>query len=387
MPFDMNQMMQNPMFNMGLGILAANQPGASFGQAVGSGMLAGQQNLLQMRQLKEKAAQRQLQSEFMKQQIAEAKRKAALQAQIQERAQALIGQPGGEELAGPTPTGARLTGAPSGMYATDPQMAPLAGLLAASGDTGGLVDLLKPEKPGKPSADMQAYLYDVTQHGYKGSFADWKKSTRKAGVTKVDVNVGLGKKAEGDLQAKSISAKTTIPLIDQLIADTQALPGGVGGIAEAREATGGIFGQLADVGVPGARTVAGAIKPEVTLLDPDAPGGQRTITGQSLRTQGEVLAIRLKPLMADTGPLSNQDRARLATAMGDVASADSERRLEALSTIRNIMTENEETIDNFLRKGGLGVPGERPPPVQGQVISGYKYIGGDPGQQSSWEKQ
>lgn len=86
MAFDMNQLMQSPWLNMGLGILGANKPGASFGQAVGQGGLLGMQNYQQQlayQQQQELLKQKLAQEEQARQQ--EAMRQQALGSMIQDR--------------------------------------------------------------------------------------------------------------------------------------------------------------------------------------------------------------------------------------------------------------------------------------------------------------
>jgi hypothetical protein len=61
---DYSQMFSNPWLNMGLGILSANKPGASFGEAVGGGGLLGMQNYQQQQAYQQ-------QQELLKRNLAE----------------------------------------------------------------------------------------------------------------------------------------------------------------------------------------------------------------------------------------------------------------------------------------------------------------------------
>jgi hypothetical protein len=328
---NMDQAFNSPMTQFGLGILAANQPGASFGQAVGQGGLTAMQNMQRMGELKEKSEYRKLQAEQLKAEMERAKADADRQA--------------------------KMDAARAEWLRANPQYADLASM----GGFDPVADILKAQlMPVKPENDPEAYR-SWKLAGSPGSYEDWYfrgKVSPTTNVTVAPVFNPLEKGVASDLQKQSISAKTVRPLIKQLISDTQLLPGGVGGVAEARESVGGVLGQLADIGVPGARGLSDAVRPEIEVADPNAPGGKRKISGQTLRTQSETLAIRLKPLMADSGPLSNQDRLGLNTALADAGSADSQRRIEALMTVDQVLAENAEVIDKFLRVGGSAVPGE-----------------------------
>lgn len=330
MAFNVNRFMMDPWTQMGLGILAANKPGANFGQAVGGGMLAGMQNLAAMKEQEERSKYRQLQAEQFKQQMEAARRQAEQEARMQEDFSKWI--------------------------ASQPEN--IQRLAAAGGRESVAAALEAQAKEGyKIPNSLREFMNTQDVPGY-GAWLDRMAKAKGVNVSPTITVNPLERRTVGNLQEQSVAAKQTVPMIDRLIADTQTLPSGIGGVAEARESVGGVFGQLADIGVPAARTFAEWIRPEATVIDPSAPGGERKVTGQTLRTQAESLTIKLKPLMADSGPLSNQDRVRLSTAMGDVASADSERRLEALMTIRNVIAENQERIDAFLRMGGGAVPGE-----------------------------
>jgi hypothetical protein len=277
--------------------------------------------------LKEQSEYRKLQAEQLKNEMERAKAEAAEQAQLAQRAQEFVQQ--------------------------NPQYAGLYQM----GGPGAVADAMKEEF--KPQSQPEAYKSWLLA-GAPGTFEDWyfrAKSASGTNVTVAPVFNPLEKGVVSDLQKQSISAQTTLPLIDQLISDTQLLPSGIGGVAEARESVGGVLGQLADVGIPGARGLSNSIRPEIEIADPNAPGGRRKISGQTLKTQAENLTIRLKPIMADSGPLSNQDRVRLSTALGDVASADSQRRIEALTTVRDVIGRNADLIDNFLTTSGAAVPG------------------------------
>lgn len=74
----MQGLLGNPLFNIGLGLLAANRPGTSFGQALGQGGLLGLQNMQQFQQ-------QQALNGYRQAQLAETQRKAEAERQQQER--------------------------------------------------------------------------------------------------------------------------------------------------------------------------------------------------------------------------------------------------------------------------------------------------------------
>lgn len=84
MAFDANQFMYNPLTQMGLGILGANAPGTSFGQAVGGGLLGGMQNLQRMkqRQFENQMAQARMAQEQAAAESAEAERQQEIAQQL-----------------------------------------------------------------------------------------------------------------------------------------------------------------------------------------------------------------------------------------------------------------------------------------------------------------
>src|SRR5690606_2074241 len=65
---DKNQMIAMALANFGGGILAGNKPGATFGQAVGQGLLSGTQAMMQYPQM-------QMQQKLMQQKMMEAENK------------------------------------------------------------------------------------------------------------------------------------------------------------------------------------------------------------------------------------------------------------------------------------------------------------------------
>jgi hypothetical protein len=83
--------MMNPMTQMGLGILSANRPGTSFGQALGAGMLSGMQNLQLLQEAKQTAEARKLNMERLRAQMKQAERDAQLNAQIRSQYQEYLG--------------------------------------------------------------------------------------------------------------------------------------------------------------------------------------------------------------------------------------------------------------------------------------------------------
>lgn len=87
MAFNVNQFMSNPWTQMGLGILSANRPGVTAGQAIGAGMLSGMQNLQLLQEAKQEAEARQLNMERFRSQMKQAERDAAMQAEMQQRYQ------------------------------------------------------------------------------------------------------------------------------------------------------------------------------------------------------------------------------------------------------------------------------------------------------------
>lgn len=84
---NMENVFNDPYAQLGMGILAANRPGSSFGQAVGEGALIGMQQYRRNQIAKSDAELRKMRAQVMKQQIEEAKRKAQMTSQFQQMAQ------------------------------------------------------------------------------------------------------------------------------------------------------------------------------------------------------------------------------------------------------------------------------------------------------------
>lgn len=82
----MNGFTSNPLLNIGLGILGANGPGVSAGQAIGRGGMLGLNNFANLKMQEERAKFRQLQAEAMMAEMARAKKEAERQAELNERA-------------------------------------------------------------------------------------------------------------------------------------------------------------------------------------------------------------------------------------------------------------------------------------------------------------
>lgn len=76
------EFMGNPLLNIGLGILAANRPGASFGQAVGGGALAGIGAMQRAQRLKTESELSKLRAESLRGEIDRAKEAAELDAKM-----------------------------------------------------------------------------------------------------------------------------------------------------------------------------------------------------------------------------------------------------------------------------------------------------------------
>lgn len=355
------------MFQMGLGILGANRPGISAGQAIGQGAMLGMENVQAAQARKEMSAFRKLRAEQLQRQMEMAKQQAEV---MQGLAQSIGAPP--EEQAGPLlPGQEREMTQPTGWYAdpTKAMYAPFAQAALAGGDLGTAFNIMQATQPQamKPTDDIREYEY-AKLSGYGGSFQDWMQLRKPAG-TKVTVAPTfypppqeLEKGVTKGLQEDIVSASTSLPLLQDYIAQLEALPSGAGGIAEAMESAAGIAGQLGSFGVPGAESLAGMLSQETEYESP-LTGQKRYTTPQTIQTTAAALKTALRPVASPDAGLLNRDEQRdFDAALARLDSRDAKQRIEASKTIMAIMDRKKGAIEKFLRTSGAPVPGEVPIP-------------------------
>jgi len=152
----------NPLFQLGTNILAANGPGATFGTAVGRGANQGIQNLMAMKRQQEMSAYRKLQAQQLKQQIEQAKIKAQEQSRMEQAFNAMIGQQG-QEQEGPTRPGESLPNiGATGLHAIDPGLARMLSMSSASDGFNNLMEYYKyASEQGKTAMDHALTQYEL----------------------------------------------------------------------------------------------------------------------------------------------------------------------------------------------------------------------------------
>lgn len=372
----------NPWAQMGLNIMAANQPGRSPGQAVSGGMLRGLMTVKDLQKDKERSELRKTQAQLQKAQLERLKQQAEQDAQMRQHYQSLIGTPPGQQLEGPTRTGAPLTSDASGLFATDPRKAQILAALPAKTGIPLMMnqemDALKMQQRAQQwQAEQELARRRLAQQG-QGTYAGMNvmvpgvgprlgRRNNKTGQTEVEMepgkwtlapagstvygtslqggaeDIGLTTRTKSDLQAEKRSVEKAIPLIEQLEKDIKTLPTGVGGISDAAETAAGWFGQAADWGVPFANTLSEFLSQEVV-------SDGRTVDPQTITTRTANLKYLLKPVMGDKGPLSKFEQKELNTALANSTSADSSRRISALRTLGEIMYRNQDVINEYFNR-------------------------------------
>lgn len=239
----------------------------------------------------------------------------------------------------------------------------------------------------KPTDDMREYEFAKSQ-GFDGSFLDFQLSQKKAGAT--NVNVG-GEPSDGALRKKldektgelwstyqqtgatSAATMQDMQVLDELI---KVAPQGP------------ITGRLAEM-FPGVSSAGDAFQSIVKRVAPTlrAPGSGATSDIEydgmlrslpALRNNPEANAAISQIMKAKAA--INVERSGIIDAYGrgDISAGQARSQIAELDK-RSILTpELSQAI------GNLG--GDSGGPMQGAVVDGYRFKGGDPADPNSWEQ-
>ncbi len=259
------------------------------------------------------------------------------------------------------------------------------GDLTGAGQVAAIQKSIAPES----SADMQAYSLYKKQGGAL-PFLDFKKQLVEAGATRVSNNSTVNTGGGG-------SDKQIFDSVDESYKAARTAAAGLSGLAEAKKAL--------DAGIiagAGADQRLGLQKVGALLGIADPTSIQNTETFRA------AIAPQVAAMIKSTvgsAQISNADREFAEKAAGGSISLDagSIRRLvdimERAGT--GIVKGHMERLDaiypdepRFRRERALfrvqppsGTTGGQPiPPQRGQLIDGYRYRGGDPGNPDSWVK-
>lgn len=320
-PFE--SFMQDPMAQFGLGILAANQPGASFGQAVGQGGLTAIQNMQRMGSLKEQSEYRKLQAEQLKAEMERAKAEVDRQAKMDAaRAEWLRANP---------------------QY-TD---------LASMGGFDPVADILKTQlMPVKPENDPEAYR-SWKLAGSPGSYEDWYFRAKSAGGTNVTVAPVFNPLEKGVVSGMQSNVITADLAVDQasrtldLVKNNRSVMGPLPRLTEKASA---LVSGAADFF--GSETLGSLGQ----SLRPVGEGGASAtdLTNALLATKTAAREI----MAPDKGPLTQQEQADYKEGLGMLASSDAAVVMDGLEMLIDTMNRRTTRLKQFLRTSGSTVPGE-----------------------------
>ena len=383
-------LMYNPMFQMGLGILGANRPGSSAGQAIGLGGMTGLQNLSNFQQRKEISAIRKAQADQAKAEFEMAKARAAQMEQIRQGALRAIGK-GSEPVAGPMRPGDQREMSPATGWFADPKLAPYAPLAQLAAQTGDVDTLVKLQKMAAPpeqkiTDDIAEYNMAVRQ-GYKGSILDWFKEFKKPVGTNVTVNTGeLRPNVIGAMQSAVASADLGTQEAEEALRLVESAPGMVGWFPRTFEKVGGLIrglGEFTDSNI--VRSIGEGISPETEIFD-ETGNFSKTVTPTTIQSALLATKTAAREIMApDKGPLTAQEQVDYKAALGMVESSDAKIQAEGLRMLIGTMTRRKARLSQFLQESGAGVPGGTGAPAVGTMDGGYRFKGGDPANPNNWE--
>lgn len=252
------------------------------------------------------------------------------------------------------------------------------------------IEALRNPQP-KDTDDIREYNYAVSQ-GYQGSFQQFMTEMKRAGATNVTTNVGGGpddselrKKLDGktgelwatylEQGANSAALSQDMQVLDELIKIAPQGP---------------LEGRLAEA-FPGFSSAGDAFQSIVKRVAPTlrAPGSGSTSDIEYDGMLRSLPALRNRPeanlMIAEIMKAKaaiNIERAEIANeyAQGEL-SAKRARQLMGELDKRSIMSpELKRALE------GLGGAPESNAPLEGDVVDGYRFRGGNPGDPSSWEK-
>lgn len=236
----------------------------------------------------------------------------------------------------------------------------------------------------KPTSDMQEYEF-AREQGFKGSFVDFQLAQKKAGATSITNNVGEGDKFYENLDKKNaemfsalsdegVRARSKAAQIDRLDGLLQNAPQGIGAMLKQAAGEYGINTEgLSDI--QAAQALINELVPQQRqpgsgpMSDADLalfkqslprlinqPGGNQTI----INTMRGITEYQVK--------------------MGEIADAVADRTMtpqQGRAAIRNL----QNPLANFGKSGGGTAS-----PKAGSIVDGYRFKGGNPADQSSWER-
>ncbi len=307
--------MQDPMFQLGVGLLARKEQ--NFGQALGGAM----GDLGRVQQFKEQSVLRKQRAETFKEERERAKKEAEQQAAMQQRVAEFVGQSGDPSMQ----TAFNLGGAPAAldMY-------------------------MQQQKPAKLPMSFQEWQLA----GSPGSYADWVARKQAASGTSVNVNLPqpLQKGVQSGIQNNIISADLGGDEARRTLQMVQDNPEAVNLFARAFEKGSSV--------IRGAGDFFGSdtIKQAGEAISPRGAGG-----ATPTQIQASLLATKsaAREIMApDKGPLTQQEQADYKEALGMLDSADAQVVGAGLENLIGVMDRRSSRLKQISRMSGTAVPGE-----------------------------
>ena len=327
---DFDGIMRNPLFQMGLGILANNTPGATFGQAVGGGAITGIQNFQQMQALKEQSEERKLQAEFTRQRIEQAKKDADVQMEMQRRAEEWV--------------------------AANPQYEPLYRMGGMEALSQQMLAEMKPQTPKsyEPPNSYQEFLLAQKDPAYAAMLAEKRKNQGRMTLE----FPGMNKPVVTGLQQSQLSASGSLGEARELLSRVEQAPGMVGAIPSLKEKAAGWLGQIGEgLGVAPASWLADTIRPVAEIMDLDGNIVETSPTDIAARSL--ALKARAREIMApDKGPLTNQEQNDYKEALAMLDSADAKTKAKGMRTMIDLMENRLRFIEQNLQMSGEYIPGQ-----------------------------
>lgn len=252
----------------------------------------------------------------------------------------------------------------------------------------------QPKAPD-PTDDMREYEM-ARQQGYKGTLRDWIVESKKAGASNTTVTVG-GEVPDGELR-KSLDKSEGDSWIKMkesaLVSGGNAQDFAVLDELVNVAPQGPITGRLATA-FPGVSSAGDAFNSIVLRIAPTlrTPGSGATSDIEydgmvrslpSLKNQPDANKMILSVMRAKAD--LNVQRGEVITAYqsGEISASFARKELAKLNKISIITPEMKKAME------GLGAQTQEPAPngapQPGAIVDGYRYKGGDPANQNSWEQ-